>query len=324
MLRYIVGRLIAMIPALLLLVFAVVVMVRLLPGSAVDVLTAQAASRGTSGGFSKTDRAQIERDLGLSDSLPMQFGKYTLNALHGDLGKSIWTKERVTTVIQRALPVTLTLSALALVWSTIIGVAIGIISAARRGRSSDYLLRTVAIVGLSIPNFALGTTLVVLPTIWWHWSPPVFYTSFDGSNFWPYISQYFTPAFVLGLALAATLMRLSRTQLLEVLRQDYMRTAHSKGLAERVSLFRHALPNVLIPVVSLLGIQVATLISGTVVIEAIFGLPGIGRLLLSAINERNYPIIQGVTLVSGILVMLVNLLVDVSYGFLNPRVRLGA
>jgi peptide/nickel transport system permease protein len=181
----------------------------------------------------------------------------------------------------------------------------------------------VAIVGLSVPNFALGTLIIVMPTIWWKWSPPVHYTPFAFDNLWSYLSQYFSAAFVLGLSLSAALMRLSRTELLGVLREDYVRTARAKGLVGRLVVLRHALPNALIPVISQLGLQVGFLISGSVVIEQIFGLPGIGRLLLQSIATRDYPTVQAIALVAGVVFILVNLIVDMSYGFLNPKVRMG-
>ena len=323
MTKYIIARLAGIIPTTLLLLLAVVVLVRLLPGSAIDALEAQAAVTGTSG-FSAEARAALERRLGLDESLPMQYAEYTWNAAQIDLGRSVWTDQPVTKMIGRTLPVTLVLGIMALVWATLAGMTIGLLSAVTRGTAVDYVLRSISILGLSIPNFALATFVIVMPTIWWNWSPPVTYTSFDGSNLWTYVSQFFAPALVLGLALSAVMMRLTRTQLLEVLGHDYVRTARAKGLPERTTLLRHALPNALIPVVSTLGLALATLISGAVLIESIFGLPGMGRMLLTAISQRDYPVIQGIAVVSGMFVIFANLLVDISYGWLNPRVRLGS
>jgi len=318
---YIIGRIVAVLPTILMLLFSVVVLVQLLPGDALDVLEAQSVTQGSSVTLSDADRSAIEKRLGLDKSLPEEYVSYTFNAFQGDLGKSIWSREPVLDMIGRALPVTLIVSLMALLWATALGIFTGVISAARQGSWLDYVLRSISILGLSIPSFALATSVIVGPTLWWKWSPPVFYTSFTGNNLWTYISQFFTPAFVLGLGLSAIIMRLSRTQLVEVLRQDYIRTARAKGINERGALLRHALPNSLIPVVSQLGLQVGTLLSGAVIIESIFGLPGMGRLLLSAVAERNYPVIQGVTLVSGLFVIVLNLLVDISYGYLNPRLR---
>ena len=323
MTKYIIARLAGILPTTLLLLLTVVVLVRLLPGSAIDALEAQAAVTGTSG-MSSEARAGLERRLGLDKPLPLQYAHYTWNAAQINLGQSVLTGQPVTKMIGRTLPVTLVLGIMALVWSTLAGMTIGLISAVIRGTVVDYVLRSISILGLSIPNFALATFVIVMFTVWWKWSPPVTYTSFDGSNLWTYVSQFFAPALVLGLATSAVIMRLTRTQLLEVLGHDYVRTARAKGLPERTAVLRHALPNALIPVVSTLGLEVATLISGAVLIEAIFGLPGMGRMLLTAISQRDYPVIQGIAVVSGMFVIFANLLVDISYGWLNPRVRVGA
>lgn len=323
MTKYIIARLAGIIPTTLLLLLTVVVLVRLLPGSAIDALEAQAAVAGTSG-ISGEARAALEQRLGLDEPLPLQYVEYTWNAAQLDFGQSVLRGEPVTNMIERTLPVTLVLGIMALVWATVAGMTIGLISAVIRGSVVDYLLRSISILGLSVPNFALATLVIVMSTIWWKWSPPVTYTSFDVSALWTYFSQFFAPALVLGLALSAVVMRLTRTQLLEVLGHDYVRTARAKGLPERTAVLRHALPNALIPVVSTLGLEVATLISGAVLIEAIFGLPGMGRLLLTAISERDYPVIQGIAVVSGMFVIFANLFVDISYGWLNPRVRVGA
>ena len=323
MTKYIIARLAGIIPTTLLLLLAVVVLVRLLPGSAIDALEAQAAVTGTSG-MSSEARAGLERRLGLDKPLPLQYAHYTWNAAQINLGQSVLTGQPVTKMIGRTLPVTLVLGIMALVWATLAGMTIGLISAVIRGTVVDYVLRSISILGLSIPNFALATFVIVMFTVWWKWSPPVTYTSFDGSNLWTYVAQFFAPALVLGLATSAVIMRLTRTQLLEVLGHDYVRTARAKGLPERTAVLRHALPNALIPVVSTLGLEVATLISGAVLIEAIFGLPGMGRMLLTAISQRDYSVIQGIAVVSGMFVIFANLLVDISYGWLNPRVRVGA
>ncbi len=322
--QYLIKRILAIIPTMLVLLFMVVGLLRLLPSDAVDVLLAEAATQGGSAELSRTDREAIERRLGLDKPIHEEYVEYTLNALRGDLGTSIWSERAVTDMVRAALPVTIFLAILALVWGILVGVGIGIFSAVWQNSPMDLLLRGISILGLSIPNFALATFVIVMPTLWWNWSPPVFYSSFSTDDVWGYFAQYVTPALVLGLALSAAIMRLTRTMMLEVLRQDFVRTARAKGLPERRVVLGHALRNALIPVVSLLGLQVAFLLSGTVIIEAVFGLPGMGRLLISALNERNYPIVQGVTVMAGMIVILTNLTVDLSYGYLNPRVRVEA
>ncbi len=312
--NYIVARLLAIIPTTMVLILFVVVLIRLLPGDAIDVLLEEQVR------LDDVSRGELEARLGLDKSLPEEFVRYTLGTLRGDLGNSIFTEEPVTGLIRQRIGVTLTMGVMALVIGATTGVVIGIISAVRRNSLLDYVLRSVSIAGLSIPNFAIATAVIVFPTIWWKWSPPVIYTP-PGDGIWPYTAQFFTPAIILGLSLSASLMRLTRTMMLEVLRQDYITTARSKGLHEGKVVLRHALRNALIPVVSLLGIQVAFLLSGTVILESIFSLPGLGRTLIGSLSARDYPVVQGLTVVSGLLVIMVNLMVDFSYGVLDPRTR---
>ena len=311
-----IARLLAIVPTTMVLILFVVVLIRLLPGDAIDVLLEEQVR------LDDVSRGELEARLGLDKSLPEEFVRYTLGTLRGDLGNSIFTEESVTGLIRKRIGVTMTMGVMALVIGATTGVVIGIISAVRRNSLLDYFLRSVSIAGLSIPNFAIATAVIVFPTIWWKWSPPVIYTQ-PGDGIWPYLAQFFTPAIILGLSLSASLMRLTRTMMLEVLRQDYITTARSKGLHEGKVVMRHALRNALIPVVSLLGIQVAFLLSGTVILESIFSLPGLGRTLIGALTARDYPVVQGLTVVSGLLVIMVNLLVDLSYGMLDPRTRTG-
>jgi peptide/nickel transport system permease protein len=203
---------------------------------------------------------------------------------------------------------------------SISGIMIGAIAAVRQDGWLDYLLRSVSILGISVPTFAIATAVVVFPAIWWGKAPSLRYVGFTEAP-WSHIKIIVLPSIVLGISLSATIMRLTRTTMLEVLRQDYIRTAHAKGVSERAVVFRHALKNAMIPVVTVLGLQVAFLIGGSVIVESVFAIPGIGRLLLSAISNRDYPIVQGVVLVIGAFVMLTNLLVDVSYAWLDPRIR---
>ncbi|MGH7308116.1 MAG: ABC transporter permease, partial [Candidatus Rokuibacteriota bacterium] len=218
------------------------------------------------------------------------------------------------------LPVSLELGAIALLVAILVGVPIGIVSAVRQDTAQDYVARSGAILGLSVPGFWLGTLVVVLPAIYLGWSPSIQYVRFE-TNPWGHVVQFFVPGVLLGIASAATVMRLTRTQLLEVLRQDYVRTAWAKGLAERGVVLKHCLKNALIPVVTVLGIQVAQILSGTVIFESIFGLPGMGRFLFDAISERDYPVIQAINLTVVTTVVMVNLAVDMTYAWLDPRIR---
>jgi peptide/nickel transport system permease protein len=218
------------------------------------------------------------------------------------------------------LPVSLELGAFALLFSVIIAVPIGVLAAVRQDTLADYLMRSLAIVGLSVPGFWIATLAILLPAIWWGWSPPVRFTTWSADP-WRHVAQFLLPAFILGIASAAAIMRLTRGTLLEVLRQDYVRTAWSKGLRERAVVLKHSLKNALIPVVTVLGIQVAQILGGTVIFESIFGLPGMGRFLFDAINQRDYPVIQGVNLLIVTVVVIVNLAVDALYAALDPRIR---
>jgi peptide/nickel transport system permease protein len=315
MARHLITRLVAIVPTVLLLLLFVVVLIRLLPGNAVDVMLANAAGRQ-----GQRDRQQLSHELGLDKSVVQQFVSYSTAAAHGDLGTSLWTRKRVANIIAGDIGVTVELTVLSLLVGSFAGIGIGVFSALYRGGALDYGLRIFSILGLTVPNFALATIIIVFPTLWWRWSPPLTYTPVS-EGLWAHLAQFFTPALILGFGLSAGLMRLTRTTMLDVLRQDYVRTARAKGLAAQTVVVRHALRNALIPVISLFGLQVGALLSGAVVLEQVFGLPGIGRELVSAISQRDYPVIQGITLVAGLFVILTNLLVDMSYGVIDPRIR---
>ncbi|MGI8551521.1 MAG: ABC transporter permease [Dehalococcoidia bacterium] len=315
MVRYIVRRLLGMLPTFLLLLFLVVAMVRLIPGNIVDLMLE------TQAGANNVNRIGLEHRLGLDQSLPVQYAKYTRNVFRGDLGHSLWNQRSVTGLIGERLPPTLELVSIAVLISLVLAVPIGMISAIRQDTPLDYGLRGLVIFGLSLPDFALATMVIIFPAIWFHWTPPLDYKSFI-QNPMDNLGQTIIPALLLGVGLSASLTRMTRATMLEVLRQDYIRTAWAKGLNERVVVIQHAFKNALIPVVTLFGIQMAFLLSGAVIMESIFAIPGIGRLLLDSITSRDYPIIQGVTVMVAIGVMLINLTVDISYAYLDPRIRL--
>ena len=218
------------------------------------------------------------------------------------------------------LPVTLELGLLAMVIGLVIGVPIGIVSAIRQDTTVDYVGRSVAIVGLAAPNFWLGIMVMTFPSVWWGWAPPMRLTSF-AENPLENLEMFIIPGLILGTALSAATMRMTRTMMLEVLRQDYIRTAWAKGLRERVVVIRHAIKNALIPVVTLIGLQLPILVGGAVIMENIFNLPGLGRLMLTALTDRDYPVISGINLFFATVVVGINLIIDLIYGFLDPRVR---
>lgn len=315
MLQYVVRRLLGMIPTLLVLLFVVVGMIRLIPGNIVDLML-----QGQVGARDMT-RLAVEHRMGIDRPIAVQYVSYTGGLLHGDLGRSLWTQKPVTGMILSRAGPTLEMVGFAVVISLLISVPVGVLSAVRQDSPLDYLLRSVVILGLAIPNFALATMVLIFPALWFHWTPPLDFKPFPQdplSN----IGQLTIPSIILGIGLSTVIIRLMRAMMLEVLRQDYIRTAWSKGLRERSIVMEHALKNALIPVITLFGIQMAFLLSGSVIMEQIFAVPGIGRLLIDALTQRDYPVIQGVTVVVGIGVMLINLAVDVSYGYVDPRVRL--
>jgi peptide/nickel transport system permease protein len=218
------------------------------------------------------------------------------------------------------MPVTLTLGFLALVVAVVIGVPIGILSAVRPDGALDFFARSAAILGLSVPGFVQAIVVILLPAIWWGWTPRMGFTELaQGPG--TYLLQFVLPAIILGTASAAAIMRLTRGMLLEVLRQDYVRTAWAKGLRERVVVLKHSLKNAIIPVVTVLGLQIAQIAGGSVIIESIFGLPGMGQFLVEAITQRDYPVIQGINLLIVVIIVATNLLVDLFYAVIDPRIR---
>jgi peptide/nickel transport system permease protein len=311
---YIVRRLAALVPTLFFASLIVFVTVRLIPGSVIDLMLSQ---NDIAVG---ANRAQLEAALGLDRPVYVQYLRWVGALLRGDLGRSLWHNTPVTAQLAERLPVTFELGVLALTIALCVALPIGVYSAVRQDTAGDYLTRSFSILMLAIPGFWLGTLVMVLPSIWWGWSPAIRYVAFWQDPL-ANLAQMAVPAVILGTSLSAYTMRLTRTMMLEVLRQDYIRTAFAKGLSEGPVVVRHALRNALIPVVTLIGLQAPLLIGGAVIMEQIFVIPGMGLLLLEAVSQRDYPIITGVFLVLGVCVMLVNLMVDLSYGTLDPRIR---
>ena len=314
---YVLRRLLALLPTLLLASIIVFVTVRLIPGDVIELMLSQndvAADKKT--------REQVIAALGLDVPMWQQYLRWVgAIVLHGDLGASLWQGTPVTEHLRARLPVTFELGAIAMLVGLLIALPVGIYSAVRQDTAGDYLARSFSILLLAVPSFWLGTMVMVFPSIWWGWSPSVDFVGFFSAP-WRNLEQMLLPGIVLGAALSAITMRLTRTMMLEVLRQDYIRTAWAKGLSERLVILRHALRNALIPVVTLIGLQAPLLIGGAVIIEQIFVIPGMGLLLLEAVQQRDYPIITGVFLVVGVAVMVINLCVDLTYGLLDPKVRM--
>ena len=316
---YIVRRLLLAIPTLLLVTALTTAAMRLIPGDAIDELI---FALDTSG---KEDfavlRAKLEAELGLDVPVYVQYVRWWRDIiLHGNLGESIFMGIDVRDQIVQRLPVTVEIGILALIVALVISFPIGIYSAMRQDTIGDYFFRSVAILLISLPSFWVGIMAVVFPSIWWGWSPPIINIPL-WENPWGNFKMYILPAAILGMAINGVNMRLTRTMMLEVIREDYIRTAYSKGLKENVVVLRHALKNALIPVVTVIGLNVPIVIGGSVIVEQIFGLPGMGRLAVEAAFTRDFPVVIAVTFVFTFFVLLIILITDLSYALLDPRIR---
>jgi len=309
---YVLRRLLIAVPSLLIASLIVFTLPRLIPGDVVQLMLEEKA-------YGK-DLEDLRAKLGLNRPIPVQYLEWLGRIARGDLGESLWTRQQVLGELARRLPVTLTLGVMAIAVAILIGIPIGILSAVRQDGVLDFFARSAAILGLSIPAFVTAIVVILLPAIWWGWTPQVRFTELSKDPA-AHLLQFVLPAMILGIASAAGLMRLTRGMLLEVLRQDYVRTAWAKGLRERVVVLKHSLKNAIIPVVTILGLQVAQIAGGAVIIEQIFGLPGMGQFLVEAIVQRDYPVIQGINLLVVVIIVSTNLLVDLAYAVIDPRIR---
>jgi peptide/nickel transport system permease protein len=264
---------------------------------------------------------EIRQKYGLRDPVPVQYVRWLGLALRGDLGESIRTRDSVLRLVGQKLPITLQLAAYSLVVALLIAIPVGVLAAVRRNTAWDYLASSASLCGVSIPNFWLGIMLILFLSVRLQWLPASgFVSPFEDP--WGNTQRLLMPAVVLGSALVAVLMRQTRNSMIEVLSADYIRTAYAKGLRTGVVVFRHAIRNGLIPVITIFGLQLGALIGGAVVTEQIFVVPGFGRLILEAVFTRDYPVVQGVVLITASAYVVINLLVDVSYSLLNPRIRI--
>lgn len=310
--QHLVRRLIVMIPVLLGLSLAVFLIMRVIPGDAAVAMLQESPTA--------QQKDAMREQLGLDEPLPKQYLTWIGGVVRGDLGTSFWTNRPVTSEIRRTAPVTIELALLASVFALIVALPIGIISAVRRNTFWDYAGRSVSILALSVPNFWMGTLVLVLPAIWFGWVPPVAYRPIWEAPL-DNLAQFWLPTIVVGLSASAALMRMIRSSLLEVLREDYMRTAKAKGLSPRVVVLRHGLKNAMIPVVTMFGTLLAGLLTGAIITETLFNLPGFGQLTIDAITQRDYPLIQSSVLIFGVIYVLINMAIDLSYLILNPRIR---
>ena len=330
---YIIRRLLLIIPTLFILTILVFLSVRFIPGDVIDVMMSRMEMYFS---WDERDREVLERKLGLDVPVHVQYGRWIgvlptpdwvtgesryNGLLQGTLGQSLLRgQEAVEDRIFGRLPVTIELGVMAIVIGLVIALPVGIYSAIRQDTAADYAGRSIAVIGLATPNFWLGMMVMIFPALWWGWSPPMELVSFSEDPMGN-LGVFLIPSLILGTAMAAATMRMTRTMMLEVLRQDYIRTAWSKGLKEKVVVIRHALKNAFIPVVTLIGLQLPILVGGAVIMENIFNLPGLGRLLLNALNDRDYPMVSGINLVFATGVVGINLMTDLLYAFLDPRVR---
>src|SRR5688572_25750574 len=312
--RYIAGRLLSTIPTLLGVVTLVFVVMRLVPGTIVDQILAH-------GDASEEVQRSLRVFFGLDRPIYVQYVDYLASLATGDLGVSWRARFPAIEMILYALPVTLQLALMAALVSMVVGITMGILSAVKESTPLDHVIRVVSLFSLSMPVFWQATMIILVLSLTVRWAPLGYVSPLVDPL--QNLSLMFLPALALGTSASASVMRMTRSCLLDVLRQDYVRTAHAKGLRERAVVVRHAIKNAMIPVVTILGLQFGSLLGGSVVVESVFGIPGIGLLTLNAIGMRDYPIVQGAVIVTAVLFMFTNLLVDLLYGYIDPRIRYG-
>ncbi len=321
MAQYVLTRIAWVIPVVLVVSILVFGLIRIAPGDVVELMMEGMATGGSVGSAEKT-AARLRAELGLDKPIYIQYLVYLGGLVQGDFGKSVWTGRPTLGEIGKALPVTVELTAMSMMIAVLISVPLGTLSAVRQDTWIDYVARIGAIVGLSLPSFWTGTIIVVFLALSWGYAVPLGYATLM-ENPWSNFQKMIFPSFVLGIGLAGSLARMVRSALLEVLRQEYIRTAFGKGLTERVVVVRHAMKNALIPVITIMGLQLGTLLGGTVIVETIFSVPGIGSLTVSAIQRRDFTQLQTNVLFFSIFLLLMNFVVDLLYSWMDPRIKYG-
>jgi len=316
MVNYIIRRMLLLIPTFLILTILIFLMVRLTPGSIIEIMASQAPYENAATATPDI----IRHKLGLDQPMLTQYWNWLSHFLVGDMGKSFWTDKVITEEVALRVPITFELGAFAFIIAQLIALPIGVVAAVRQDSILDYLTRGSTLLFVAAPVFWLGIMVVVFPSVWWNWSPPIQYIPFSQDPL-ANLEQFIIPSIILGISMAAVEMRMLRTTVLDVLRQDYVRTAWAKGLKERLVITRHVVRNAFIPVVTIIAGQIPVMISGSVIIEQIFNLPGMGRLFVDAILRRDYPIITGMSALFGLIGMCIILLTDLSYAWLDPRIR---
>lgn len=314
--KYVIKRVLLLIPTMLLVCIIVFALMRMIPGDAVDMVVYNYQQNGQA-----ISREETEAKLGLDKPAVVQFFSWMGDLLHGDLGDCLFRGDKVWDVIKTQLPISLELALLTFLFSLVISIPVGLYCAAHPDTLADGIIRTLSVILASMPIFWIGTLVLVYPAVWWGFSIPLTYVSiFD--NFAANMRMFLVPAIVGAVTSAGNNIRAVRTMTLEVMRQDYVRTGWAKGAKESRVMFFHAFRNALIPVITLFGGSVAGLIGGSVVIENMFNIPGIGQQVVTALNNRDYPLAQGCTVVFAVFVMVVNLVVDIAYKWCDPRVTL--
>jgi len=317
---YIIRRVLLMIPTMLVVSMVVFLMIRLIPGSVVEIMAFRMVQSQSAGG-EPISVETIRHSLGLDLPVHVQYMDWMEGIVtRGDFGTSLWTNRPVTQEILKRAPVTFELGLLAFIIALLVALPVGVISAIRQDSWMDYAGRSFAIISLATPAFWLGTMVMVFPSVWWGWSPQVELIPLLEDPLGN-LAQFIIPAALLGTAMSAVTMRMLRTTLLEVLRQDYIRTAWAKGLKENVVVIRHAMKNAMIPVITIIGGQSFLMIGGAVIMEQIFNLPGMGRLFIDAVFQRDYPYVSGINLILASIGLLLILAQDLSYAWLDPRIR---
>ena len=311
---YVVRRFGLMLVTLFGISIIIFMLLRLTPGNIADILF-------DAGGFvDPADKARIEADLGLDKPIPVQYAVWIGGLMRGDLGFSYQTERPAIKEIAPRIPITARIAALSLCFAVLLGVPMGVISAVRQDTKLDYILRVVSLSGLSMPNFWLGL-LILMAFVAWFGTIPIY--SSEPSGFWNTMLMYSVPAAAVGFRSSALLMRLTRSSMLEVLRQDYIRTARSKGASETKINYYHALKNAMLPVVTVIGIEASILLGGLVVVETVFNIPGVARFLVEAVRWRDYPMVQNLVMFIAVVVVTINFLIDMLYAALDPRIKYG-
>ena len=314
---YAIRRFLLIIPTLIILTILVFLIVRLIPGNVIDLMVAQREARFAE---ESLDRDAMEKMLGLDVPIHTQYLRWIGDIFRGDLGKSLWSSFTLVQALRQKLPVTIELSLLSMLVSLGLAIPIGMYAAIRQDTVGDYIMRTFSILALAVPSFWIASLIMIWPSIWWDWSPTMEYIPLVKDPLGN-LGQFMLPAAIMGLFTSGGTMRITRTMMLEVMRQDYIRTAWAKGLRERMVVLRHAAKNTLIPVITIVGGMIPSLLGGSVIMEQIFALPGMGRYLLTAITLRDYPIISGYNLIMALLVLLIIVVTDLSYAYVDPRIR---